>query len=72
MKKYIVITTDGVCYANDGREYENCQVIGIFDAPCQGAAIDAAWWYISEELEADYDLDSLIAYELSPNEKKAL
>lgn len=72
MKKYIVITTDGVCYDNDGGHHENCQVIGIFDAPCHGAAIDAARWHICEELVADYDLDSLIAYELSPNEKKAL
>lgn len=69
MKKYIVTTTDGTCQDIGGREWENAQVIGIFPAPYPGAAIDAAWWYISEELEADYDLDSLRAYELAPSKE---
>lgn len=72
MKKYIVLTTDGVCYDDDGQHYENMQVIGFFRAPYPGAAIDAAYQFITEELIAGYSLDSLIAYELSTKEKKAL
>ena len=72
MKKYIVLTTDGVCYDNDGEHYENMQVIGFFRAPFPGAAIDEAYQFITDELMAGYSLDSLLAYELSPNEKKAL
>lgn len=63
MKKYIVITTGGHTFDDEGESVENCQVIGMFYAPCAGAAIDCAYERILE-LEHNFNIDDLIAYPL--------
>lgn len=68
MKKYIVITTGGFTLDDNRNDVENYQVIGKFYAPCKGGAIDAAYNRILE-LEHDFDIHELIAYELHPDEK---
>ena len=68
MKKYIVITKGGTTLDDSGNEVQNCQVIGYFYAPFPGAAIDEAYTRIME-LEHDFGIDELIAYELHPDEK---
>lgn len=68
MKKYIVITTGGRTQDDEYEEVENCQVIGTFYAPCAGAAIDCAYERIME-LEHNFDMDDLIAYQLHDDVK---
>lgn len=68
MKKYIVITKGGATLDDSGNEVQNCQVIGTFYAPFPGAAIDEAYNRILE-LEHDFSMDELVAYELHPDEK---
>lgn len=68
MKKYIVISRGGSTLDDSGQEVENCQVIGLFYAPFPGAAIDLAH-NRTLELEHDFDIYELVAYELAPTEK---
>lgn len=68
MKKYIVVSRGGSTLDDSGNEVQNCQVIGLFYAPFPGAAIDLANDRIIE-LEHDFDIYELVAYELAPTEK---
>lgn len=68
MKKYIVLTRGGQALDDSGQEVAQCLYLGTFYAPFPGAAIDAATWQV-QNLEQDFSVDDMFAYELAEHEK---